>query len=133
MGARCDVPQKCEETNVELDVSQEIGQILDEFATRFGATGAELWAELVRYEVTSAIVSMIIAPVTLLVAFYAMRKLWTMSQRSDEVFDNELWVIGSVASGIVCIVFVVVTLVSAFDLVVTLAAPQAATLKGLLP
>ena len=132
MGARPNVSPKREEANVELDVSQEIGQILDEFATRFGASGAELWAELVRYEVASVIASAIISSIVLLTAFYTMRKLWAHSQ-SDEVSDEEPWVIGSVVAGIVCIIFMVITLVSSFDLVVTLAAPQAATLKGLLP
>ena len=132
MGARPNVSPKREEANVELDVSQEIGQILDEFATRFGATGAELWAELVRYEVASVIASAIISPIVLLTAFYTMRKLWSIAD-SDMVNDDEPWRVGSVVSGIVCVVFVIVTLVSAFDLITTLAAPQAATLKGLLP
>ena len=129
MGARRDVPQKCEETNVELDVSQEIGQILDEFATRFGATGAELWAELVRYEVYGAVADAVISPIVLALGGVT---LWWGLKKFEES-NHEGLIVAIVGGVIATIIGVVATLASVWILFVTLAAPQAATLKGLLP
>ena len=111
---------------MELDVSQEIGQILDEFATRFGATGAELWAELVRYEVAGAVMD-VIWPLAVLIAAYAVFRYRKIAINSD--VQEVSAVVGSVGMvvGFAAILFGV------FSLVTTLAAPQAATLKGLLP
>ena len=129
MGARPNVSPKREEANVELDVSQEIGQILDEFATRFGATGAELWAELVRYEVYSAVADAVISPMMLVLGGVTL--WWGLKKYEETSADG--WGVAIIGGGIAFVIGIICTFVSAWTLFVTLAAPQAATLKGLLP
>ena len=114
---------------MELDVSQEIGQILDEFATRFGATGAELWAELVRYQVVGSVMQVVLCAIAALVAWLVSMHGWRKYKEThDDVYGFPTCIGATIA-----ISTTIATFVNSWHLAVTLAAPQAATLRELLP
>lgn len=112
-----------------MDVSQEIGQVLDELSARFGTVGVELWAELVRYEIANVIASAVLCPLAAAISIIVCR--WGFKKYAET--DEEVYGGAILLGGIIALVLTVLTFVSLWDLTVTLAAPQAATLKGLLP
>lgn len=113
--------------------ADNISQILDEIAARFGTTGARLWEQLVRYEVATAVAEAIIMPLICLAAFKAAQYLFKQAEDADE-YDTKpfLQVVGSVFSAVFAITLVM-SLVSFIYVAGALVAPEAATLKSLLP
>jgi hypothetical protein len=103
-------------------MSQEIANVLDELAARFGATGAHLWEELVRYELAVAATSAG-ATLVLTIVFFALLR-WAWPRLDDE---NVVFVVASV--GIVLTISFIATLCY----IPTMIAPEAAVLRGLLP
>ena len=102
-------------------MTSEISLLLDELSARFGSTGAELWAELVRYEIASATAWAVgFAFFTFCLAIVAVTA-WVFSDDDDFVF---VAAIASAVSGLV-------TVIAAGTLWVTLQAPQAAVIHGL--
>lgn len=105
-------------------MSQEISAILDELSARFGATGAELWSEMVRYVVTVNIAWGIIA----IAALYPVVR-WFL-RVYDESPDKDI--VGIVGGGglALFLIFAGVAIVTA---IATLVSPQAATIQWILP
>lgn len=60
-------------TKCAANAAQTVGAVLDALAKRFGATGAHLWAVLVRQVYVDAVRSMLLAIFTLTVALYLLR------------------------------------------------------------
>jgi hypothetical protein len=103
-------------------MSQEIANVLDELAARFGATGAHLWEALVRYELAVAMTAASVTLILTIVFFVLLR--WARPR-----FDDELVVLVVSSVGIALMISFIVTLYH----IPTMIAPEAAVLRGLLP
>ena len=100
-------------------MSQEIAAILDDFAARFGTTGARLWEQLVLREVAMALA----VPASFLVMALLFLGVRTRIKDKD---GRGVLVVATVIASVLFIAFTATA-------VVTLAAPEAAVIKGLLP
>ena len=109
---------------------QTVSAVLDEFAVRFGATGAHLWEEMVRYQVASAIADVIVFPMITAIAFGVFS--WARKKAGEEDYA-EGWVVLSVSVGVISGVLAIISTVAIAALIPTLVAPEAATLKSLIP
>ena len=111
-------------------MSEELSAVLDELGRRFGATGAELWAELVRYEVVGALAvagGFLVAAAGLTI--FAWR-LWEKHRNGGNYNDWD--VPAGIATAFAGFAWIGVV-ISVAGAIVTLAAPQAAVIRGLLP
>jgi ABC-type cobalamin transport system permease subunit len=114
-------------------VSEQLSAVLDELAARFGATGAELWRELVRYEIATAATTPVVLAFVAIGVTVGAKKAWEMyhaaKARGSHFADSfGAWIITAFAglawAGCVA---------SLAYFVVVLSAPQAAVIRGLLP
>ena len=112
--------------------AENISTVLDELALRFGATGAHLWGELVRYEVLDATVGLASLLFLLVLAVVGAMVVFRYSPpalRGDRDVLDALKIV-SVAA-ISALLFILV--LWGPTAVVTILAPEAAVLRGLLP
>lgn len=99
---------------------EQIAGILDELAARFGATGAELWNQLVAYEVAVAWYA-IFAPLVIILGGAVLWRVGIVRDEENLFFPGALLtMIGAIA-----------LLISWSYAIPALAAPQAAALKAL--
>lgn len=111
-----------------MDV-ENISQILDELAVRFGATGAHLWEELVRYHVTMAVAESAVCVVT---AGVCIAALGYCKRKSDcWEFGGDGFAAAACLLGIGAFIFVVVSVATFPHALGAIVAPEAATLKSL--
>lgn len=103
----------------------DIKQILDELSARFGATGSELWVELVKYQVAGAWFDF--GAFALILAVGLLILAWAWAKADD--YDTEPYAIVGVCISIVGGVGVPA---AAGYLVRTLASPQAAVIHNFL-
>lgn len=108
------------------EMSQQVEAVLDQLGARFGATGAELWSEVVRYTLVLNVASALVC-VGLSAAFvWGLRLAWNRAGR----FDREAVGIFGGIIGLCLIVFTAIAVVTA---VATVASPQAAAIRSLIP
>ena len=114
---------------------QAVSAMLDEFAARFGATGAHLWGELVRYTVVGAVADVFTSVIAL--AALAALTVWFCrlenARDASERWDPPGWGFGAILCGIGVIISGVTVLGCVGNLARAMVAPEAATLKALLP
>lgn len=106
-------------TNVVL---QTVSGLLDELGTRFGATGAHLWEQLVRYEVVQAVAG----TVAVAGAWGVAGVLLVVGVKKD---IEELFIPAGIA-------FAILSLIGVLSLPWAIGAmlvPEASVLNGLLP
>ena len=121
------------DTTQVSQLAQGVGEVLDQLGTRFGATGAHLWEQLVRYQYTEALTG-----VGVIVFLWVLLICVAVATRGKDLMTEEtypeLTTWGMVRNGtwIALAVVVVVTIISTVNLVPTLLAPEAATLRSLI-
>ena len=101
-------------------MTSEIALLLDELSARFGSTGAELWAELVRYEIASA--------TAWAVGFAFLTFCFAIMAAIARLIDDDYAFVVACSTAI----SVTITVILVGTLWVTLQAPQAAVIHGLL-
>jgi len=124
-------------TSATEHIIQSVSQVLDELGIRFGATGAHLWGELVRWEFWHALGVLGVGFIPLLVGLPVC--LWCFHQEhkcgieGGSSTTQENYTVGIIVSGIVTIVGLAIIIVSFAGTLAALMAPEAAALKSLLP
>jgi hypothetical protein len=111
-------------------MNEEVAKILDELAARFGAPGAELWAELVRYQVWTATLN---AVVLIMFASTFAGAAWKAFRwaRADHDYDSELKYFVACILALVAMFLCGIAADVSVDAVATLLSPQAATIRAL--
>lgn len=118
---------------MDTTIVKTFAGVLDELSSRFGATGVHLWQEMVRYQIATVIADTVTFIIMALITAVLARWLW--KRRAEEAVRDtrENYMIFMVICAACTVVFVILTLVSLNLMAVTLAAPEAATLKSLMP
>jgi hypothetical protein len=114
-------------------MSQEIAAILDELAARFGTTGARLWEQLVRYEVATSVAETLIVTLAAITLLLISKWCAKKAKQDEEYFNEEGWKVIGVLSLVVGIIVAACALGAISYAVGALIAPEAATLRGLIP
>jgi len=110
---------------------QTISALLDEMAARFGATGAHLWEELVRYQVVTAQGMLVLNGFLVVVGVaFGIASLYAW-QRDEHFSDTAIAMCG--VSVFTLLMSVIMFSDAGIAALATLAAPEAATLKALIP
>jgi uncharacterized membrane protein HdeD (DUF308 family) len=113
-------------------MSQEIANVLDDLAARFGTTGVRLWEELVKYEIATTTAAAFLFPIGAYISYRAALRLFTKATNAE--YEAEaLWYTAGIVTTLFCAILLVSSFSAVHDLVGVLASPEAATLRGLLP
>lgn len=93
--------------------ADNINSVLDALAARFGATGAHLWAAIVRQVYVHAVMNMLVALICGAVVLYFLRKRAALHEWYDKSIDAEM---GVGAAYIVAFVSAIVGLFNLFGI-----------------
>ena len=110
---------------IQEPLQQEILSRIDKLADQLGVTVEYLCPQLVRLTVIEGVTCILAMIVTVVIA----GALWIKTGNTDS-YDNEGWVIATGVATVVAAIFVIVVIGYSIP---ALLAPEAVTLKGLLP
>lgn len=110
---------------IQEAMQQEILTRVDKLAEKLGVTVEYLWPQLVRLTIIEAVTCILAMAITVVIA----GALWIKAKNTDS-YNDEGWVIGAGAASVVAAIFVIVVIGYSIP---ALLAPEAVTLKGLLP
>ena len=111
--------------------AQNIGEILDALAARFGTTGIHLWEVLVRQQYIEAIWGLMFMAITGVFGFIWMN--WLKRRGDTAAADEGIELFGMIVGGIILFIFVIASVVELLTVVPGFFNPEFYALKELLP